>query len=271
MASGSRVLVSRRAGRLWRLTSRVGLHEAVVVVSAFLVYFVIRGAVVGRVGEATARGFNLISLEQHLGIYHELGMQSWILGDYWVVKAMNWIYFWGHMPLIIVFAIWLYIWRRPTYTLVRNAFLFSGAIAVVIYWLFPVAPPRLIPGAGFVDTMALFDRVSYDAQETSWFVNQFAAVPSLHFGWSMLLALAVARVGGRPILWVFGIAWPVSMFFAVVLTGNHFIFDAVAGGVVSFAGLGLAIGMERAKPPVLAWAKARTGWIEAPETVAAEG
>ena len=69
--------------------------------------------------------------------------------------------------------------------------------------------------------------------------------------------LAVAWVGKRPILWVFGIAWPVAMFFAVVMTGNHFILDAVIGGAVSFAGLGIALGLERARPRIMAWAKGR--------------
>ncbi|MBE7518914.1 MAG: phosphatase PAP2 family protein [Thermoflexaceae bacterium] len=248
-----------RVAWFWRATERVGLHEVVVVVVSFLIYFVIRGLVVGRAGEAMVRGIRLIELEQRLGIYWELEMQSWILDSYWLIKAMNWVYFWGHMPLVIVFAVWLWVWHRHTYTLVRNAFLASGAIGVVVYWLYPVAPPRLIPFAGFIDTMAMFDRVGYNAQETKGLVNQFAAVPSLHFGWSMLLGLAVARVGKRPILWVFGIAWPVAMFFAVVMTGNHFILDAVIGAAVSFAGLGIAMGLERARPRAVAWAKGRLG------------
>jgi hypothetical protein len=253
----------RHAIRLWQFTGRIGLHEVVAVVVSFLVYFVIRGAVVGRAGEAMVRGIRLIDLEQRLGIYRELEMQSWILDNYWLIKAMNWIYFWGHMPLIIVFAVWLYVWRRHTYTLVRNAFLASGAIAVVVYWLFPVAPPRLIPFGGYIDTMAAFDRVGYNAQETRGFLNEFAAVPSLHFGWSLLLGLAVARVGRRPILWVFGISWPVAMFFAVIMTGNHFILDAVLGGIVSFAGLGVAFALEWARPRATAWARTRLAIPEA--------
>ncbi|MCE7927595.1 MAG: inositol phosphorylceramide synthase [Chloroflexi bacterium CFX7] len=257
--AASRSAARERTAWLWRSTQRIGLHEVVVVVVSFLIYFVIRGLVVGRAGEAMVRGIRLIELEQRLGIYWELEMQSWILDSYWLIKAMNWVYFWGHMPLVIVFAVWLWVWHRHTYTLVRNAFLASGAIGVVVYWLYPVAPPRLIPFAGFMDTMAMFDRVGYNAQETKGLVNQFAAVPSLHFGWSMLLGLAVAWVGKRPLLWVFGIAWPVAMFFAVVMTGNHFILDAVIGGAVSFAGLGIAIGLERARPRVVAWAKGRLG------------
>jgi hypothetical protein len=170
---------------------------------------------------------------------------------------MNWVYFYGHMPLVIIFAFWLYIWHRRAYRLSRNAFLASGAIGVVMYALWPVAPPRLIPDAGFIDTMAVYDRVGYNAQETEAFVNPYAALPSLHFGWSLLLGIVVFQVTNFPALKVLGVVWPVAMFFAIVMTGNHFIIDAVVGAVVSFAGFGIALGWERMWPEVAANARAR--------------
>lgn len=238
--------------RSWRFTRRTGIQEAVVVVIAFLVYFFIRGAVVDRAGEALSNGLDLIALERALGFYWEVEWQSWIIDEYWAVRAMNWIYFWGHMPLVVVLAIFLWVWRRSTYSLVRTAFLASGAIGVVIYALYPVAPPRLIPFSGYIDTMAVLDRVGYQAQEAQAFVNPYAAVPSLHFGWSMLLGGAVAWVG-RGHAWVVfgGVLWPVLMLFSVVMTANHYIVDAVAGAIVSLAGLAIAEGMRRAQPGAL--------------------
>lgn len=244
-ATGS--LVRGQTARAWRWTQRAGLHEAVLVVVAFLIYFAVRGMVVDRAGQALVNAHDLIGLERQLGIYYELRMQAWILDSYWQIKVMNWVYFWGHMPLVIIFAVWLYGWHRKTYSLVRNAFLASGAIAVVIYATYPVAPPRLVPFAGYVDTMAIFDRVGYNAQEVSAFVNPFAAVPSLHFGWSLLLGAVIVRVATNPALRLLGALWPVAMFCSVVMTGNHFILDAVAGGIVSFAGLGVAYGLYRAR------------------------
>lgn len=248
------------ARTLWRGSERIGLHEAVVVVAAFLVYFFIRGAVVDRAGEALGRGLDLIQIEQDLGIYWELDMQAWILDSKPAIRILNWIYFWGHMPVVIAAAVYLYVRHRPTYFLVRNAFLASGAIGVLLYWAYPVAPPRLIPFAGFIDTMAVFDRFGYQAQETQAFVNPYAAVPSLHFGWSMLLGGVVAWAGrAHRSLVILGCFWPIAMFFAVVMTGNHFILDAVAGAIVSVAGLGIAYALHRAyerlklraSPPVL--------------------
>ena len=249
--------IRKHAGWLWRLTSRVGLHEAVVVVVAFLIYFMIRGAVVDRAGEAMVRAFDVIAFEQQLGIYRELQMQSWIVDSYWLIKVMNWIYFWAHMPVIVVVAVWLYVTNRRTYMLTRNAFLASGAIGVVIYAMFPVAPPRLIPMGGFVDTMAVFDRVGYQAQEVKAFVNPFAAIPSLHFGWSLLMGLVIFKVAKFRVVKALGLVWPVAMFFAVVMTGNHFIIDAVAGAVVSLAGLGIAFGIQRYGPVLVEVARTR--------------
>ena len=234
-----------RVERAWTLADRAGVHEIVLVVSAFLVYFYIRGVVVGREGEAIARGLDIIRLERALGIYWELEMQSWVLDRYWAIKTVNWVYFYGHMPLVIMFAFWLYIWHRRAYKLSRNAFLASGAIGVVMYALWPVAPPRLIPDAGFLDTMAIYDRVGYNAQETKAFVNPYAALPSLHFGWSLLLSVVVFRVTQQRALRLFAVLWPAAMFFAIVMTGNHFIIDAVVGAIVSFAGFGIALALER--------------------------
>jgi hypothetical protein len=241
----------------WDFTARVGLHEVVVVVTAFLIYFAIRGAVVDRAGEAMVRANNLIDLERRLHLYHELEMQSWILDHYWLIKLTNWVYFWGHMPLVILVAVWLYVRHRRAYFITRNAFLASGAIGVVIYWLFPVAPPRLVPFAGFVDTMAAFDKVGYNAQEARAFVNPYAAVPSLHFGWSLLLAVVVAWVARHPSAYAFAVVWPVAMFLAVVMTGNHFILDTVAGAIVSFAGLGISLALAK-----------YAGWPRAPDSAA---
>lgn len=238
-----------RLARLWAILTRYGISEALVVIVAFLIYFSVRSMVVGRAGEAMVRAFNLIELEQQLRIYWELRMQAWILDSYWAIKAMNWVYFWGHMPLVALLAVWLFTFHRHAYYRTRNAFLASGAIGVVIYWWFPVAPPRLVPFAGFIDTMAAFDRFGYNAQETQAFVNPFAAVPSLHFGWALLLGAVVAWVGRHPLALAFGIAWPVAMFFAIVMTGNHFILDAVLGGIVSFAGFAIALALERWWPP----------------------
>lgn len=269
MATGDMDAHRRRTLLAWRFLQRTGLWEAIVVALAFLVYFFIRGAVVDRAGEALSNALDLIALERALGIYRELDWQAWIIDEYWAIRAMNWIYFWGHLPMVILLAVYLWIRHRSTYTLARNAFLASGAIGVVIYALYPVAPPRLVPFAGYVDTMAVFDRVGYQAQEAQAFVNPYAAVPSLHFGWAMLLGFMVAWVGRRRLsIVIAGLLWPVAMLFSVVMTANHFIVDAIAGAVVSLAGLAIAEGIRRAQPWMLRRLRAVA---PRPPSAAAEG
>jgi hypothetical protein len=243
--------IARRTWRWWQTADRWGVHELVVVVAAFLLYFFIRGAVVDRETDAFANARDLIAFEKTFGFYWEAEMQAWILDSEPWIRLMNWVYFWGHMPLVVAFAIWLYFGHRHAYSLVRNAFLASGAIAIVVYALYPVAPPRLLPDAGFVDTMAIYDRVGYQTQESRAFVNPYAAMPSLHFGWSMLLGATVAWVGNRWAWRAIGIAWPTAMLFSVVLTANHWILDAIVGAIVSFAGLGVAIVIERRVWPAI--------------------
>lgn len=210
-----------------------------------LAYFLIRGAVVDRAEEAFARARGLIDLERTLGIFWEPAMQGWILDSRLLIDVFNGVYFWLHMPLIIVMALWLFWRNREIYRLTRNAFLGSAVVALIVYAGLPVAPPRFFPELGFLDTMAVYSEANYQAQEAGPFVNPYAALPSLHFGWALLLGLALwmARPGGRrnAAYAVGATLIPLGQLFAIVLTGNHFIIDAVAGAVVAGAGLALAM------------------------------
>jgi hypothetical protein len=212
---------------------------------ATLAYFLIRGNVVDRAAEAFIRGIQVVHLERSLGIFWELPLQGFVLDNPGLTQFFNWVYFWLHLPLILSFGLWLYVFHRPRYVLIRNAFMASGAIGLVIYNLFPVAPPRLMPSLGFVDTMAIFSEVSYQAQSLKPFVNPFAAVPSLHFGWALLMAIGIVVATRNPFLRAFAFAVPVAQFFAVVVTGNHFIIDAVIGGLVALIGLAVSWAMLR--------------------------
>ena len=221
------------------------ISEITLVVLAFLCYFLVRGSVVDRAGEALNRSFRIIDLERDFGFFWETQLQAAILSSKVLVQLFNFIYFWMDFPFIIVVGIWMYFWHRRQYTLTRDAMLLSGAIAIIIYNLFPVAPPRFLPEFGFVDTMAEYSRLSYQAESAQPFVNPYAAVPSLHVGWPVLLAVGVIAATRFKPLWVLALLLPVAQFFAVIMTGNHYIFDAQIGVVVSLVGLGLALAMQR--------------------------
>jgi membrane-associated phospholipid phosphatase len=140
----------------------------------------------------------------------------------------------------------LYFRRRPHYTFTRDAILTSGALALVAYAFFPVAPPRLLPGEGFIDTLQALDNLSYQAQSTDFFVNPYAAMPSLHVGWAFLVALGAVRAfpGNRLVL-VLAVLHPIAQWSSTVFTGNHYFLDGVGGLAVAALGLGAATFMQR--------------------------
>ena len=221
------------------------IYEIALVALAFLLYFIVRGQVHDDYDAALANARDIIDWERTLGIYWEPRLQDWVLDRRVIVEIANFVYFWLDFPLIVVLAFWFYFTQRHTYTVIRDALLLSGAIALVIYYLYPVMPPRLLPGGEFVGTIEKYHDLSYQASSTEAFVNPYAAVPSLHFGWAMILGAAMFFTMRHWSLRAFGLAMPWLQLAAIVLTANHYILDAFAGLLVCLAGAALAIGFQR--------------------------
>ena len=257
--------------------SRRDLVEALVVGVAFLLYFAVRGAVIDRPETAYRHTLDVIDMERSLGIFWEDDMNSWIKDRQFWAQTANIVYFWLHFPLIIAFGIYLYYGQRGKYTLMRDAFLMSGAIALIVYWLYPVAPPwtladladRFDPNApsyvtGFFDTMHAYLGYGYQAQSTRAFVNPYAAMPSLHFGWDLLLGVGIVWASWRqPWMWItlpIGIFLPVSQIPAITATANHFFLDAAAGAVVAVMGFPAAFALQRWVYPRLIAALEGSPW-----------
>jgi len=240
--------VAPAVGRAFRFVHKVGLVELFLVGLAFVFYYLVRGFVVERTVEATSRAIRILEFEQRLGLWAwEAKMQAWLMSSEVLVLLFNNIYVYAHFPLIVGVGLWLFFFHRRRYVLLRNAFLISGAIGLIIFNLVPMAPPRLLPwplSDQVVDTMSAFSKVNYDMQPAA-FVNRYAAMPSLHFGWNLLLGIAIIWNTRHIAGIVFGVVMPASMFFAVVATGNHFIVDVLAGIVVALIGLGVAILLQR--------------------------
>lgn len=205
------------------------LRELAAVAVAALVYYLVRGAVSDRAGEAFQRGRDILELEQRLRLDWEIPIHEAILGSDALIDFANGTYFWGHMPLLIVLALWLWRSHRPVWRTFRNALLVSAAVGMVCYFLFPTAPPRLMPDLGYIDTLALRAAPAYQAQEVGLFVNPYAALPSLHVGWALLAGLAVWQTSRHPLMRAFAVAIPLSQSWAVVATANHWTLDAFAG------------------------------------------
>ncbi len=226
--------------RIFRDVAEIGL-----VGISFLLYFLVRGAVVGEPGVAVQHARDIIHLEQRLGVYWEPDLQSTVIGKRALVQFFNGIYVWLDFPVIAAIGLWLYFFRPHNYTVARDAILISGAIALIIYLTYPVAPPRLVPGLGFVDSVNQYTHFSYQAQSMQAFVNPYAAVPSLHFGWSVLICAALYWTTRNLFARAFAVLLPFAQLAAIVFTANHFIFDAFIGIVVCLGGALAAIALQR--------------------------
>jgi PAP2 superfamily len=203
-----------------------------------LMYFGVRGQTEGTETTAIAHAIDLLELERAVGLDLEYGLQARILDTQWIVTAANWVYIWGHWPAIAASALWLYHTHRPAYIHLRDAFFVSGVIGMIIFALYPVAPPRLA-GLGFIDTVTERSH-SYRVLQPPGLVNRFAAMPSLHVGWNVALGVTMFRATHQPLARVVALLLPAAMSFAVVATGNHFVIDAIAGATLAMFGYWVA-------------------------------
>lgn len=214
------------------------VFEIALLVSAFLAYFGVRAVTEGNTETSVANAEAIIEIQRTLGIFVELELNAAAADRPWLLTVMNWVYIWGHWPLIAVAALWLYRRQPAGYRLTRNAFLISGSMGLVFFALLPTAPPRLMD-MEFVDTVTDFSS-SYRLLQPPSVTNQYAAFPSLHFGWNLLIGIAIVRYARRRPVRVLGGLSPVAMLVATLFTANHYIIDVAAGGMVALVGLALA-------------------------------
>lgn len=209
--------------------------EVLILGAAISSYFLVRGLISGRISLAFDNADRVVALERSLGLFVEADLQAAIGDQGWLIDAVNWIYIYAHWPVVIATLVWLLVKHRSQYATFRNAILISGGIGLVIFALFPVAPPRFLVDYGFVDTVTQQSQ-SYRVLQPPAFTNKFAAVPSLHFGWNLLMGIAWATLATNRWARLFGWIMPPAMLAAIVLTANHYIVDGIAGGTLALLG-----------------------------------
>lgn len=211
----------RRDG--WRAVPR----ELLIVVAGIIAYFGVRGRTEGDVDHAFENADRVLNLERSLHVDIEGAVQSPASRSEALTSLLNWVYVWGHWPVIAVSLLWLVLRHREVYVITRTAMLLSGAVGMLVFAFFPVAPPRMLD-LGLVDTVTEYS-TAYRVLQPPWFTNQYAAMPSLHMGWDLLIGIAIACCARH--VWVRVLGWvlPALMCWAVVATANHYVFDAVAG------------------------------------------
>ena len=210
------------------------LVQFVLVVGCVVLYFGVRGLTEGTVDRAVGHAQSLLEFERRFGLDLERSVQRPVLGNPLLLNVANWIYIWGHWPVLTGCALWLYRQRHHSYVRLRDALFVSGAIGLVIFALYPVAPPRLA-GLGFVDTVTENSN-AYRVLQPPHLINRYAALPSLHAGWNLAVGVAMYGAATSRVLRSAAIALPAAMSLAVVATANHFVIDAIAGAGLAMFG-----------------------------------
>ena len=218
-----------------RAEAAAAAREAGLIALAAASYVGVRALTEGSVGQAEANARRLSRLEATLGIDWEAALQRPVLDHHWLLTLANWVYIWGHWPVIVAAAAFLYLRHRDGYTLLRNAMFVSGAIGFAFFALLPMAPPRLADDA-LVDTVLEYS-TSYRALQPPALTNQYAALPSLHFGWNLLVGVVLALTLRRWAAYVFAALMPLAMALSVVATANHYVADVLVGGCLVVAAL----------------------------------
>jgi membrane-associated phospholipid phosphatase len=197
------------------------------VVLGIFVYFRVRHLTEGSRAIAVDHAHDIVGLERRWGIAVEDDLQGLVAPSEPLRTLANWVYIWGHWPVIVGVMVWL-AWRhRREFLRLRDAMLLSGAVGMVVFATYPVAPPRLADGY-MIDTVTQHSQ-AYRVLQPPIFTDQYAAMPSLHAGWDLLVGIAVFTAASTTILRVVGVAMPVLMMLAVVATANHYVLDVVAG------------------------------------------
>ncbi|MGC0332273.1 hypothetical protein RKD23_005263 [Streptomyces sp. SAI-170] len=190
---------------------------------------------------AEEHGEQILSLERFLHLDIEHAVNHAVVKIDWLREFFDFYYTSFHfvVPLTVLGVLY---WRRPVdYRWARSSLGLTTLLALVGFWLYPLAPPRLMPTLGVIDTVhGVQDFTQPDYGTLTALTNQYAAMPSLHFGWSLWCGLAIAIVARRPWMKALGLLHPLFTVSAIVATGNHWVLDAVGGAAVVGAGFGLA-------------------------------
>lgn len=209
-------------------------REAVAITAMLTLYRLGRGLVAGKTEQATANAYWLIDVERSMGLFVERAWQQWTLARPDLMGFFDWYYEALHFPATGAFLAWVFLRHARHYARVRNSFVVATLVGFLMHWSWPLLPPRLLPAEyGFVDTIGA---EIYGDGKLGPFANQVAAMPSLHFGWSLTIGVGIVVLSASRWRWA-ALAHPVLTLVAIVVTANHYILDAVVAVPVMAAGL----------------------------------
>ncbi|RAY13259.1 PAP2 family protein [Actinomadura craniellae] len=214
-------------------------REILLIAAFYIAYSLIRVAI-NRMGTSSAFGHahQILALERSVGIDVELGLNQALLGMPWLARGANLFYATAHFAVTLALLVWVHRHRPAHYRWLRTALMAATALALLGFWLYPLAPPRFLSGEGYVDPVVVLHSVGlYSSDASGALANQYAAMPSMHAGWALWCGLVLVLLAGRRWVKVLGALYPVVTVLVILSTANHYVLDAAAG----FALVGLAL------------------------------
>jgi hypothetical protein len=210
-------------------------RDIAVTAALMLTYFLLRGLRPDSIDDSVGRSLYIIKFEQTIGIFHEVRWQEVFLPYEHLMTVANFVYAWLHYPVLLAIALWLVMRDGRKFHFLRNVMMVSALIGIICYWALPAAPPRLLEiygyDFGFTDTVhGATSDVNYF--QPGPFVNDYAAIPSFHFGWIALASAAMWITTNSRLIRGAAVLMSILMWWAVTVTGNHFFFDMIMGGLV---------------------------------------
>ena len=237
--------------RLWR--------EILLIAVCYGAYSIVRNLVPTRHDAAVRRAYELLSAEQTLYLDVELAINRLFTHVTWLGIGANYYYATLHFGVTLGVLCWLYARHPGRYRTYRWLLFATTVSALIGFWFYPLAPPRMLPG--YVDTVLAFNTWGlYDSSPIATVSNQYAAMPSLHTAWSLWSMLAIAHIARRRWVTVLAICYPLITVVVILGTANHFILDAVGGVVALACGFVVALGLARASASVNRLVRRQFAW-----------
>ncbi|MFE5854190.1 phosphatase PAP2 family protein [Streptomyces sp. NPDC056500] len=234
-------LRSPRRPRIW--------FEILLIAVSYWTYSLIRNAVPEQKTQALKNADWIWDAEKAIGLAFEESVNHAVNSVTWLIVGMNYYYATLHFIVTIGVLVWLYRWHPGRYAAARLVLFATTGVALVGYYLHPLAPPRLMNGQNFIDTVLVHETwgsmASGDLKNMS---NQYAAMPSMHIGWSLWCGLIIFALASTPWAKILGALYPVATLIVIVATANHFWLDAVGGIICLAFGFALSYAWYRALP-----------------------
>lgn len=230
------------------------LRQVALFAAAYWGYRIVRGAADGKAADAFQNGRELISLERGMHSFVEPSVQAWVSGKEWLIDFASWMYVNSHFSITLGALVFIYLFHNQSFYFIRNMFMIAMFLALVGYFVYPTAPPRFYPEWGFTDSVSDFTGIPQDSVAVNALFNPFAAVPSMHVAFALMLALPMASMGRRRAVRVLWRCYPAVVTFVVIATANHWWLDAALGAAVAaVSALATQALLARARPDAWAW------------------